>query len=64
MTEQIIPSVDNPFHSTAEVAAMFGVSEPQVREWIKDGKMEGHKILGRWRVQHSECIRVANEEHG
>lgn len=64
MTEEVIPSLDDPFRTTAEVAAMFGVEESQVRTWIKDGKMKGHKILGRWRVQQSECKRVANEEHG
>lgn len=64
MNGKVIPSIDDPLHSTADVAVMFGVREQQVREWIKEGKMEGHKILGRWRVQHSECVRVANEVHG
>lgn len=60
----VIPSLDDPMHSTSDVAKMFGVSEPQVRVWITEGKMKATKILGRWRIQESEIRRVANEEYG
>lgn len=64
MTEEIVPSLDDPLYTTSDVAKMFSVEEVQVRAWIKEGKMNGRKILGRWRVQRSEVIRVANKEYG
>lgn len=63
MTEQIDPTTD-PLYGVEQVADMFGVGEPQVRVWIKDGKLNATKVLGRWRVPKSEIIRLANEEHG
>jgi excisionase family DNA binding protein len=60
----VIPDPDNPFYSVDTVANMFGVSTYTVRGWIKDGKLTATKMQGRWRVQRSDCIKLANEEHG
>lgn len=59
-----MPTLDDPFIGVDEVAKMFGTSPVQVRQWIRDGKMDGRKIMGRWRVLTSEVKRVANEEYG
>jgi excisionase family DNA binding protein len=65
MTEQLIPSPEDPLYTTKQVAKMFGVTEATVRtDWIKNGRIKAHKIAGRWRVQKSEVVRLANEEHG
>lgn len=64
MTEQIIPSPENPLYSVGAVAKMFGVDTHTVRRWINDGKLNATKIEGRWRIQRSEVIRLANKEYG
>ena len=56
-------SPDDPFYGVGKVAAMFGVEPATIRLWIREGKMNAHKIGNRWRIQHSEVVRVANEEH-
>lgn len=62
--ETIIPSLDNPLYTVAQVAKMFGVDQPTVRLWIRQEKLNAVKVMGRWRVQKSEVVRVANEEYG
>lgn len=60
----IVPTPDNPLYTVGQVAKMFGVDTPTIRDWINKGKIQGHMILGRWRIQHSEVVRVANKEYG
>jgi excisionase family DNA binding protein len=41
--------------SVAEVAQLLSVTEPTVREWIKDGKLQAHRAGARfWRIRQSE----------
>ena len=60
----VIPSEENPLYSISTVAEMFDVKPYTVREWLKSGRINGTKVMGQWRIQKSECIRIANEEHG
>ena len=60
----VLPDPDNPMYSVEAVAKMFGVKPYTVRQWIKDGTVEANKVLGRWRVQRSELVKLANKEHG
>jgi excisionase family DNA binding protein len=62
--DQVVPSPDNPLYSVGQVADMFGVKETTVRTWIRSNRLTAHKIQGRWKVQKSELVRVANEEFG
>lgn len=64
MSEQIIPTEDNPLYSVSTVAKLFDVDQDTVRQWIREDKIKANKILGRWRILHSEVVRVANEEYG
>lgn len=38
------------FYSTKEVAELLKVTERSVYNYIKDGKIKGKKIGGKWRV--------------
>lgn len=59
------PSIDNPYHTADEVAAIFAVQAATVREWLKQGKMKGIKLpTGGWRVLHSDMVDFANERYG
>lgn len=65
MSDDVItPTPENPLYGVGTVAAMFDVSEAQVREWIKSDRIKATKIFGRWRIQKSEVVRIANEEYG
>ena len=59
-----IPTLDDPFYGVDDVAKLFSVTPSQVREWVKDGKMRGYKVLGRIRILKSEVERVVKEEYG
>jgi excisionase family DNA binding protein len=57
-------SPDDPLLSVAAVAKMFSVKPYTVRTWINQGKLKGHLLSGRWRIQKSEVQRYANELFG
>lgn len=64
MTEQLVPSHDDPFLSPTKVAQIFDVKPATVRSWIEDGKLKATKVGNRWRIQHSEMVRFANAQYG
>jgi len=61
---EFVPTPDNPLYRVGTVAAMFDVDPAQVRDWIKEGRIEARKILGQWRISKSEVARFTNEEYG
>ena len=64
-SEQIVPSMDNPFHTADEVAAIFAVTPATVRIWLKDGTIKGVKLpTGGWRILHTDMVKFANERYG
>lgn len=68
MTEQaapdFTPTPDNPLYGVGTVAAMFDVSQHQVRDWIRSDFIKATKVNGQWKILRSEVARVANEEYG
>jgi excisionase family DNA binding protein len=49
--------------SVAEVSRLLSVTEPTVREWIKDGKLKAHRAGARfWRIRQSEVDRMLSEQ--
>ena len=49
--------------SVADVAKLLGVTEPTIREWIKDGKLKAHRAGARfWRIRKSEVDRMLGEQ--
>lgn len=62
--DELVPSKSNPLLSVNDVAEMFSVKPLTVRNWINNGSLKGHMIMGRWRIQKSEVIRLANEVYG
>jgi excisionase family DNA binding protein len=49
--------------SVAEVSRLLSVTEPTVREWIKDGKLKAHRAGPRfWRIRQSEVDRMLSEQ--
>lgn len=59
-----VPSLDDPFLNTEDVAKMFGVDVPAVRYWIRTGKLNAVKFNGYWKVLSSEAKRLAEEMYG
>lgn len=55
---------EETFYSTRHVAKMFHMTTETIRNWIKEGKIEGSLINGRWYIKRSEMIRFANDRHG
>lgn len=49
--------------SVAEVSRLLSVTEPTVREWIKEGKLKAHRAGARfWRIRQSEVDRMLSEQ--
>ena len=49
--------------SVADVARILSVTEPTVREWIKEGKLKAHRAGARfWRIRQSEVDRMLGEQ--
>jgi excisionase family DNA binding protein len=49
--------------SVADVSRLLSVTEPTVREWIKDGKLKAHRAGARfWRIRQSEVDRMLSEQ--
>jgi excisionase family DNA binding protein len=52
---------------TAEAAGELGVSEPTLRRWLKDGRVQAHKVGKQWRLRRSDLgslVRAQVEESG
>lgn len=56
---------DDRLLSVAEVARLLSVTEPTVREWIKEGKLPAHRAGARfWRIRQSEVDRMLGLDAG
>ena len=56
---------DDRLLSVADVAKLLSVTEPTVREWIKEGKLKAHRAGARfWRIRQSEVDRMLGEQAG
>jgi hypothetical protein len=53
ITEPGIPS--KPMETTEQAAARRGVSDSWVRRQLRDGRLPGRKIAGRWMVEREEA---------
>ncbi len=54
---------DDPLLSVADVARLLSITQPTVREWIKDGKLRAHRAGARfWRIRKSEVDRMLSEQ--
>jgi excisionase family DNA binding protein len=61
--EDVMADFD-PLLSTQKVARLFDVKPETVRDWIEQGKIEGTKINGQWRIKKSEVMRFGKQRHG
>jgi excisionase family DNA binding protein len=56
---------DDPFLKTDSIAKMFDVKPETVRDWIRDGKLEGAiRIGGSLRVPLSEVKKMGERKYG
>jgi excisionase family DNA binding protein len=54
---------DDRLLSVADVAKLLSVTEPTVREWIKEGKLKAHRAGARfWRIRQSEVDRMLGQQ--
>jgi excisionase family DNA binding protein len=54
---------EDPLLSVADVAQLLSITQPTVREWIKDGKLRAHRAGARfWRIRRSEVDRMLSEQ--
>jgi predicted site-specific integrase-resolvase len=65
-TELPIPTPENPFRSVRYLAEALGYKEYTIREWLRDGKIKGHKDseTSEWRVLHSDFVAYCQERYG
>lgn len=55
MSQQIDPQ---RIYRVEEVAAWLGVPPHQVRQWLREGRLQGVRIGQRWIVQGSQILRL------
>ena len=49
--------------SVSDVSRLLSVTEPTVREWIKEGKLKAHRAGARfWRIRQSEVDRMLSQQ--
>ena len=61
----MMTDTDDRLLSVADVAQLLSVTEPTVREWIKDGKLKAHRAGARfWRIPQSEVDRMLSRQPG
>jgi len=54
---------EDPLLSVADVARLLSITQPTVREWIKEGKLRAHRAGARfWRIRKSEVDRMLAEQ--
>jgi excisionase family DNA binding protein len=54
---------DDRLLSVQEVSRLLSVTEPTVREWIKEGKLKAHRAGARfWRIRQSEVDRMLSQQ--
>lgn len=67
MTEPVIvptPTPENPFRNPDYIATAMSVRAYTVREWLRDGKLKGYLIDGKWKVLHSDFVAFLQERYG
>lgn len=52
------------FVSTAEAAEELGVTGATLRRWMKEGRIQGHKVGKKWRIRRSDLTNLIQEEAG
>jgi excisionase family DNA binding protein len=56
---------DDRLLSVTDVARLLSVTEPTVRVWIKEGKLQAQRAGARfWRIRQSEVDRMLSEQAG
>lgn len=59
------PTLEDPFLTVPQVAKIFAVKTHTVRLWMREGKMEGHKLPGgQWRILTSTVNKFAQDMYG
>jgi excisionase family DNA binding protein len=56
--------LDQPVYRPLEFGKLVGVSVVTVVNWVKAGKLKGHKIGGRYYVVASELAKLKNAVAG
>lgn len=47
-----------------EVARIFEVGKEQVREWAREGKLDGEKVKNQWLITASSVKTLVNRRYG
>lgn len=50
--------------TTAEAAAILGVTQQTVREWIRSGRIVGRRVGSRFQVDEQSLVGVVTEYGG
>lgn len=54
----------NPYMSVKEVAEIFGVKEITVREWCRNGILEGIRPRRNWRIKRTSVNQLLQDKFG
>ncbi len=49
--------MDEHYYSPDEIAVKYNVSGVVVRKWLREGKLQGYKLGGIWRIPATELER-------
>lgn len=62
--DELDKMLTDPWLSTSTIAKLFDVKTETVRDWIKDGKIEGQKINGSWKARKSSVLKLVRQRNG
>jgi hypothetical protein len=64
ITQVPIPTPENPFRTAQYIAESMGVKSYTVQEWLRNGKLKGYSIDGKWKVLHSDFVEFLQVRYG
>lgn len=58
---QAVDNLKAEIFTVKQVAYLFGITERTVMNYIKEGRIKGSKVGGKWRFTKAEIERLINE---
>lgn len=54
---------DITLYSVLDLAYKLNVTTVTIRNYLKQGKLEGQKVMGRWFISEEDVIKFLNDFH-
>lgn len=55
--------MDKPSYTSKEVAELLGVTTRSIRNYLKEGRLQGQKFAGKWHFSQEDIDNFIKQEH-